>query len=528
MSIQNTAVATNKPSGLIDVSGRPLMSANSGAYKGARFDRDMRSWSPALRSADADLLPDIKTMMARAYDLSRNYPMASGGIQIHLDNIIGSGLRLSSKPDYRSLGLDVEWAAEWSRIVEAKFRTYAEDPACYIDAGRRLTFGAMLGLAYRMFLTAGDITATAEWLPNRGSKYSTAIQMIEPARMCNPQGVMDGDRLRGGIELDNMGAAVAHHIRSAMESDIRFGSAKTYSWKRVPRETKWGRQQFIHVFEQERSGQSRGKTGLASVIANSFKLGRYQDISMEAATINSMYAAVIETDFNLTEASEAMGADGSIMKLINDQGDFHALNTVKMDGVKVPHLYPGEKLSFTSANHPGPNFADFEKSFLRNLAAGYNLSYEQLSRDYSETNYSGARAGLQETWKFFTSRRELVGGRFASSIFSLWLEEAIDKGEVELPPGAPDFYDAKAAYTRCRWIGPGKGQIDPLKEGKADELEMDMGTLTLEDACASRGKDWEENLEQIAREKQRMESLNLTRGDVRAYMTPEAPAQAGE
>ena len=85
----------NKTPQIIDVSGQPLMSANSGSYRGARFDRDMMSWSPALRSADADLLPDIKTMMARAYDLSRNYPMASGGIQIHLDNVIGSGLRLS-------------------------------------------------------------------------------------------------------------------------------------------------------------------------------------------------------------------------------------------------------------------------------------------------------------------------------------------------------------------------------------------------------------------------------------------------
>jgi len=52
---------------------------------------------------------------------------------------------------------------------------------------------------------------------------------------------------------------------------------------------------------------------------------------------------------------------------------------------------------------------------------------------------------------------------------------------------------------------------------------MDMGTLTLEDACASRGKDWEENLEQIAREKLRMKELGINRNDVRGYMTPEAP-----
>ncbi|MEJ1409380.1 MAG: phage portal protein [Candidatus Sedimenticola sp. (ex Thyasira tokunagai)] len=488
----------------------------------------MMTWSPPLRSADADLLPDMKTLVARAYDLSRNYPMASGGIQIHLDNIIGAGLRLSAKPDYRALGQNVEWAAEWSRDVESKFRLWAEDPGNYIDAGRRLTFASMLGLGYRQFLTAGEILGTGEWLKGRGHRYATAIQMVEPARLSNPNGLFDSQRLRAGVAMDRMGAPIAYHIRSALQSDNRFAGAETYQWKRVPRETRWGRQQVIHIFEQERAGQSRGKTGLATVIANSFKLGRFQDISMEAATVNSMFAATIETEFNYAQAADILGNDEAVNAadgLVGAMADFHDTKTVKMDGVKVPHLYPGERMNFTSANHPGPNFAEFEKSFLRNLAAGWNLTYEQLARDYSETNYSGARAGLQEVWKFFTSRRELIGGRFASSIYMLWLEEAIDKGDVQLPPGAPDFYDAKAAYSRARWIGPGKGEIDPLKESKAKELKMDMGTLTLEDACAEEGKDWEESLEQIAREKQKMEGLGLTRADVRGYQTPETPAQ---
>ena len=109
------------------------------------------------------------------------------------------------------------------------------------------------------------------------------------------------------------------------------------------------------------------------------------------------------------------------------------------------------------ANHPGPNYAEFEKSTLRHMAAAFGISYEQLARDYSETNYSGARAGMVEAWKFFTSRRTLIASRFASMIYALWLEEAIDRGEAELPPGAADFYAVKTALARCDWIGPGRG-----------------------------------------------------------------------
>jgi len=514
--------------GLVDLSGNPLMSVEmSGANRGARFDRELMSWAPALRSADADLLPDMKTLVARAQDLSGNYAIASGSTQMQLDYVIGSGLKLSSKPDWRVLGLDQEWAAEWSREVESKFRAWAEDPDCYSDASRRLPFSARVGLAYRTYMIQGEILATAEWLTERGSPYSTAIQIIDPSRLSNPNGLFNSDRLRAGIEMDSMGASTAYHIRSALQSDNRFGS-DTYTWKRVPRETKWGRPQVIHIFDRERPGQTRGKSKMAPVLSWAKRIESFQDVSLEAAFINAMYAAVIETDFNYAAASDLMGADEAgtaAEKLISSKAEFHGGAGVKMDGVKIPHLYPGEKLSFTSSNHPGPNFADFEKSALRHFAAGSNLSYEMVSRDYSETNYSGARAGMMHAWKFLMGRRDLIGAKYATFEFSLWLEEAIDKGDVKLPPGAPDFYEAKSAYTKSRWLGPGEGNIDPLKESKADDLEMDMGTLTLEDACAKRGLDWEENLEQLAREKKRMEDLGISRADIRGYMTPEPPSE---
>jgi len=514
--------AQTPASPIVDVSGRPF--AEASGYRAGQYDNDMLSWSPSIRSADAELLPDMKTMVARGYDLQRNNSFTSGGIQIHKDNIIGSGLILSAKPNYRLLGLDVEWAAEWSRNTEAKFRAYCEDPDCYIDAGRRNWFGGLLLLGYTQYLTAGEILALGEWLPGRGGNYSTAIQMVDPTRLSNPQNVMDTDRLRAGVSMDNMGAAHTYHIRSALQSDGRFAGAKTHEWVSVPRETTWGRQRVIHIFEQERAGQTRGKTGLATIIANSFKLGKFKDASLESAIINSLYAGIMRTDMDYARAAETLGADDLPeyqKSVLNSASAFYGDKAVKVGGSKVLRLFPGDSFDFTTPQHPGPNFADFEQSFLKELAAGWNLTYEQLSRDYTKTNYSGARAGLQEAWKFFTSRRELIGGRFASGIYTLWLEEAIDKGEVELPPGAPDFYEAKAAYCRARWIGPGKGTVDPLKEAKADELEMDMGTLTFEDACASRGKDWEDQMDQLQREKQAREQRGLTREDIRGYMTPE-------
>ena len=91
-------------------------------------------------------------------------------------------------------------------------------------------------------------------------------------------------------------------------------------------------------------------------------------------------------------------------------------------------------------------------------------------------------------------------------MFELWLEEAVHLGMIE----APDFYDNKAAYCRCRWIGPGRGWIDPTKEAEAASIRMDYNLSTLEAECAEQGLDWEEVLEQRATEKSRMAALGLT------------------
>jgi capsid protein len=129
---------------------------------------------------------------------------------------------------------------------------------------------------------------------------------------------------------------------------------------------------------------------------------------------------------------------------------------------------------------------------------------------------------MLEAWRFVMSRRLLLGQQFCTWGYSLWLEEAIDKGDVETPPGAPDFQEAKTAYCKSLWYGPKRGQVDPLKESRADEIKYKMRTRTLEDLCVDEGADWESKLEQLAREKRKMQELGLTTEEVtEQIMEPE-------
>jgi hypothetical protein len=109
-------------------------------------------------------------------------------------------------------------------------------------------------------------------------------------------------------------------------------------------------------------------------------------------------------------------------------------------------------------------------------------------------------------------------------VYELWFEEMVDAGKIE----APGFYDNRTAWTRARWIGPGRGWIDPLKEAQAAELRMDIMVSTLEDECAEQGKDWEEVLEQRAIEEARKKKLGLDQIRVNKGIQPKGATDTGE
>jgi lambda family phage portal protein len=129
---------------------------------------------------------------------------------------------------------------------------------------------------------------------------------------------------------------------------------------------------------------------------------------------------------------------------------------------------------------------------LRNVSAGMNLPYELLVKDFSKTNYSSARAALLEAWRYFNGRRRWLSDYWLREVYALWLEEAVNAGEIE----APGFYDNKYAYCRAKFIFGGRGWVDPVKDATASRMRVEGFVSTLEQECAEQGLDLEEVLDQ--------------------------------
>lgn len=495
--------------------------ALGGAYEGAsRFNRELALYSPPVRSADGDILPEKGIADARVRDMARNDAYVLNGINIHRDNIVGAMYMLNAKPNWKVLGLTEEWAEEFQEMVEAKFMLWAESVNNWPDASRMNTLTALVRLAVGVYVMTGEVLATAEWRRDRGRAFSTCVQLLDSDRLSNPYGEPDSPTLRGGVKRDYMGAPLGYYIRMAHPADV--SDLNAYRWKYVPA-TKglaanmpwWDRPMVIHIVEQFRPDQTRGIAQMVAALKEMRMTKNFRDVTLQRAVLQATYAATIESDLPAEAVAEALGGGQSTTWAENYLAQIaqytKGAKNLQIDGVKIPHLYPGTKLNFQSGAATDGVGEDFEKSLLRQIAASLGVSYEQLSKDYANSNYSSARAAMTETWKYMQSKKRMVADRFASIVYRLWLEEAINKGEVPLPAGAPSWYEGQNAdaYSQCEWIGASRGQIDELKETQAAALRIRMNISTYEDEMARLGKDWRASLAQRKREQELLKKYGL-------------------
>lgn len=484
------------------------------AYLGASLrDRSVSAWRAFRQSADAEILPEQDQLVSRARELDRNSGIARGGIQTIIDNVVGAGLRLNPRPNYQLLGKSKEWADEWSRNVRSHWLTWAETTAC--DAADTLIFDQITAQVLRTQFVSGDAVNYPAWIPNSRDGWSTKIQAIDPDRLSTPSDRPTEPNIRKGIEIDEYGAPVAYYIRSTHPNDFNgLSSTSLPRWKRIPKYTDWGRRQLIHCYDKERSDQSRGKPLLSAVLSNFKGLDRYMAAEIQAAVVNAMVAMIIETPLDQASIEGLFQNDATAYLKARDD---HA---VTLESGTMATLFPGDKLNSFAPTRPAAAFGAFQENVGRIIAVGADLPYELLFKDFTKANYSSMRAAFLEAWRAFNRRRDDLGTQWGDPMFALWLEEAVNRGLVE----APDFYENQAAYTRCRWIGPGRGQVDPMKEAQASGERIKNRTSTHEDECAEQGKDWEEVFEQLAKEEQTKKRLGLMADAIATTPTNETAA----
>lgn len=477
--------------------------------------RALKGFTAASSSPNEDINWNNFTLRQRGRMLSMSSPVAASAIKTNRTKIVGVGLNLKSSIDYQFLQMTPEAAKDWQKNTEREFALWANKRE-NCDAIGMNNFAGIQQLAVMSWLTNGDVFALFQrYDPTPLNPYSLRIHMIEADRVSTPNvsnhvvGGMStdginkktGNRIFDGVEVDKNGMVVAYHICNVYPRQA-LREIDNVKWQRVMAYGKrTGLPNILQILDAERPDQYRGVTYLAPVIESLLNISRYTQSELMAALIQSFFTAWIYTETNPAQIpiNEVGYGDDDSPDNPPDSNASDNPNEYEMGPGTVIHLEDGEKIAFGEPKIPSAGFDIFFKTICREIGAALEIPYDTLLKEFN-ASYSASRAALMEAWEGFKMRREWLVNMLCQPVYEVWLSEAVALGRIN----APGFFTdprIRAAWCSAQWLGPVQGQLDPVKEVKADIMSVAHGYKTHQQVTREHGGgDWNENVEQLGPE----------------------------
>jgi lambda family phage portal protein len=137
---------------------------------------------------------------------------------------------------------------------------------------------------------------------------------------------------------------------------------------------------------------------------------------------------------------------------------------------------------------------------LREVAAGIGVSYESLSRDYSQSNYSSSRLALLDDRDLWKSLQQWFIRQFREPLHREWLQQAVLASAIpELR--VEEYMLDRDKFEAVSFKPRGWSWVDPTKEVEAYKEAVKAGFTTVSAVIA--GTAGGLDIEDIIAERQR-------------------------
>ena len=498
---------------------------NSGYSEGgaSHNNKSLKGYNPKKLGYKADIGANLSTLRDRSADLAINTPVGTAAINTSTTHTVGAGLNVFPKPKFQILGISAEDARAWARKVRAEFDLWADSKDC--DIYRKNNLYDMQSIAYQGYLTDGDSFAAFRRKPaTPDMPYTLRLQLIEGNRVSNPlttstyatgdpTGVEalnsdNGNRILNGVEIDTDGAIVAYWVSNQVPGEPV--SSLLTTWARVEA---YGKRTSIpnvlQISNDTRPEQYRGVPYLAPVIETLKQVYRYTNAELTSAIIKSYFALFF---------TEAVTNSGSLNDMLADNGVDDPTEPVvdvseyNLGPGTLNALPKGVDVKSVDASNAQSTFEVFSTQLIKQVGAALNQPYEVLMKNFN-SSYSASRAAMLQAWEEYKLRRKWFARDFCQPIYEVWLMEAVANGRIE----APGFFDdplIRKAWCNADWFGPTMSILDPVKDMNGSTLRVENGVSTRErEAAEMTGTDLEENIAQLAFEKQLMEKYGMGLAD---------------
>lgn len=469
-------------------------------YQGATISRLTSDWVSSGTSADSEIRGSLTRLRNRSRQLVRDNDFARQAIRTVQNNVVGTGIGFQSQVRMQRGSGRLDQAV--NDAIEMAWKTWGRKENC--DVGGRLSFSDIERLIVRSVAESGEVIVRLVQQQFGSSTVPLGIEIIESDLLLDDMNgtAPNGNEIRMGVEIDRWGRPTAYYFEGGFRhpGDFQFpastGAGPRYN--RIPAD------EILHLYLVERPGQTRGVPWLSSAIERMHHLHGYEQAEVVAARASSALMGFVQSP-----EGELYGDAVENGERLTDfrPGMFHYLN-------------PGETVVVPNLTRPGGEFDPFMRAMLRAVAAGVGCSYESLSKDFSQSNYSSSRLSLLEERDNWKQLQQWLISNFHQPLFERWLDLAVLSGALDLPRYETD----PTFYRRPRWMPRGWQWVDPAKEVKAAMEAVQAGFKTQAEIIAEAGGDIEEVFRERRRELDLAEELGLdfsTKVEVQQPVQPE-------
>jgi lambda family phage portal protein len=430
--------------------------------------RRVQNWLTTNSSADLEVLRALPKLRARARDMVRNDPHAGRAVDIHVGNIVGVGI----VPRFRtgSAALDKQAQELWWRWSET------------CDAQGRTNFDGLTALMVRCMVESGEALCRRR---NRmridDLEVPLQLQCLEPDYLDSSRdtaGANGASQIVGGIEFGSLGQRQAYYLFKEHPGGL-VGKTRTSS--RV------AAQDVIHLMRQERCGQNHAAPWLSRSLLRLRELQEWDEAALVKAKIEACVALIV---------TRGPGGLSPLAPATLDPNNPDR-RIENLEPGMVAYTQPGEEVTTVQPSGTS-SYEPFALHHLQAAAVGAGITFDQLTGDLRQANYSSLRAGKIEQRRLVEQIQwHCVIPQWCQPVMRWFIDQAIAGGA--LPQGE---------YP-VDWVPPRHEPIDPAKDIQADILAISAGLEPQQEVIGRYGWDWRDLLEQAAEFKAAAEEKDL-------------------
>ncbi|MBX7185021.1 MAG: phage portal protein [Vicinamibacteria bacterium] len=441
-------------------------------YEAGSQTRRTRGWNPP-DSGPVAATSTAPTIRARSRDAHRNDGVARQIVEAWVDDVVGWGLTPRSLAREAAVRDRVHslWS-EWAETAGAA----GED------------FAALTSVVVREVLAAGEcFVRFRPRKPEDKLVVPLALEVIDASRVpFDLTRTIEGGTIAQGIERDLLGRVVAYHVLDVVPGEPLPANGASEP-RRIPAAA------MLHVFDQERPGQVRGVSALATALNRLRLLDAWSDAVLLRQQLANLYVAFRTGSSSSDDASPWTGQPPA-------ETDSSGRPIVALEPGIFEELGLGEEVKFSDPPDPPAN-QSFGQDQLRIACIAAGVPPEVVTHNWSGANDRLARVILN-AWRRRVERFRwsVLVPRLLRPIWKTW----IGASALQLPVDDP-------GARRATWRAHAWPYVHPVQDVSATVGSIKAGLTSLSAAVAeASGEDAETVLAQIAADNARADSLGLS------------------